>query len=125
MLPTSFVSDTLRLDPFLECFARGDSAPRCGESRSGLDWALWGRSDRRRPVVAFPGVFGERGVKELEEDDDDAGRGAVAFDEAAVLTVLFGRAGPLPLGDDGGGLAFTGGLAALMTLVRLALKAAL
>jgi hypothetical protein len=69
-------------------------------------------------------------VKELEEDAEDDGLGAVGLEEAAVFTVLVGRAGEAfaLLDDEGACLALpgiTGGLAALITLVRFTLKAAL
>jgi hypothetical protein len=67
--------------------------------------------------------------KELEEDAEESGLGTVGLEEAAIFTVLVGRAGEAfaLLDDDGAGLAFVGagGLAALITLVRLTLKAAL
>lgn len=135
-MPTSLASEgALRYDPFLECRASGDSdwLGGCGESRSGLDRLLWALSGRRTPAAAFPFAdLGVRGVKELEEEVDEEGRGAVGLEEAAVLTVLVGRAGEAfaLLEDDGAGLAFVaaataGGLAALITLVKLTLKAAL
>jgi hypothetical protein len=69
-------------------------------------------------------------VKELEDDVEEDGRGTVGLEEAVVFTVLVGRAGEAfdLLDEAGAALAFAGivgGLAALITLVRLALKAAL
>lgn len=95
------------------------------ESRSGLDWLLEALFCRRNPTAVFAaGDLGVRGVKELEDDAEDDGRGIVGLEEATVLTVLVGRAEEtLPL-LDGDGVALVLAESAVVLAALMSLNAA-
>lgn len=82
---------------------------------------MWALSPLRTTAALPLGELGVRGVRELDEDVDEDGRGTTGLEDTAVLTVLVGRAGEGfdLLVDEGAALVLagiTGGLAGMSSL---------